>query len=465
MRVSPAAVAIVALAAALAAVIVGSQLINPARPLVMSAAFDQSAITPNADGVGDVVNFAFELSRPAMISLLLSDASGQVYSIRRDQRTPTGAYSLAFSGVVEGFLLPDETLESDIERRLIPNGDYTWQFIAQEVDGPESYSDSGNLSVTDADVELPLLTGFNVSPRVFTPNQDGIADRVAVSANLAKEAEVVGYLIGPDGARVYMEQRQLENRAGKAGWQEFDYEGGVDIGADPPPDGTYEVVIEAQDTVGQRVSVRGELTIELGGKPRAGILGQGSGADVVFATAPYHEAYFSDRDSLGERIPMPNNPADNRLGQVVVPVGDLLIFKLIIENSGSSPIRTDGPQPGTVYNQDQLPAALGEIETDGVWRVGIQCETSEASYPYRWAVGAFDDLTQVEDPVSGDTYYYLEPDQRSVVWGAVRLTEAVRAANPQQCWAGLIHEGVAVINQRVGVRDIKIEEMSGADLE
>ena len=465
MRVSPAAVAIVALAAAFAAVIVGSQLINPSRPLVVSAGFDQSAITPNADGDADVTNFAFELSRPAVLSLLLSDASGQAYSIRRDMRTPAGAYSLAFSGVVDGFLLPDEELESTVERRLIPNGDYMWQFVAQEIGGPESYSDSGTFSVSNADAELPLLNGFTVSPEVFTPNQDGIADRVAVNANLEKDAEVIGYLIGPDGARIYMERRESEIPSGEEGWQEFDYEGGVDIGVDPPPDGTYEVVIEAQDTVGQRVSVSGELTIELGGKPRAGILGQSSGADVVFATAPYDEAYFSDRDGLGELIPMPNNPADNRLGQVVVPIGDLLIFKLLVENVGSSPIRTDGPPPGIVYNQDQLPAALGELEQDGVWRVGIECETSQTSYPYRWAVGAFDDLTQVEDPVSGNTYYYLEPGQRSVVWGAVRLTEAISAANPQQCWAGLIHEGVTVVNQRIGARDIKIEEITGADLE
>jgi hypothetical protein len=457
MRVSPAAVAIVALAAALAAVIVGSQLINPARPLVVSAGFDHTAITPNADGDADVTNFAFELSRPAMISLLLTDASGQVYSIRRDQRTPSGEYSMAFSGVVDGFLLPDEELESTVERRLIPDGDYVWQFIAQEADGPESYSDSGSLSVSDADADLPLLTGFTISPTVFTPNQDGVADRVAVNAELAKEAEVIGYLIGPDGTRVYMEPRALENRSGEVGWQEFDYEGGVDLGADPPPDGTYEVVIEAQDAVGQRVSVSGELTIELGGKPRAGILGQNAGADVVFATAPYEEAYFTDVDTTGELIAMPDNPADNRLGQVVVPVGDLLIFKLVVENYGSSPIRTAGPPPGTVYGQRQLPAALGELEQDGVWRVGIECETSQTSYPYRWAVGAFNDLTQIEDPVSGDFYYYLEPGQRSTVWGAVRLTEVVRSRTTQQCWAGLIHEGVGIENNRIGARDIKIE--------
>ena len=459
MRVSPAAVAIVALAAALAAVIVGSQLINPPRPLVVSAGFDQSAITPNADGDADVTNFVFELSRPAVISLLLTDPSGLVYSIRRDRRTPTGEYALAFSGVVDGFLLPGEELESTVERRLIPNGDYTWQFVAQAVDGPESYSDSGTFTVSDADAELPLLTNFTVSPTVFTPNQDGISDRVAINAYLTKQAEVNGYLIGPDGARVYIEPLESEIFTGEVGWQPFDYEGGVDLGVDPPPDGTYEIVIEAQDAVGQRVSVRGELSIKLGGRPRAGIVPQGSGADVVFATAPYDEDYFSDKIGLGELIAMPDNPDDNRLGQVVVPLGDMLIFKLIVENDGSSPIRTDGPPPGTVYNQTQLPAALGELEQDGVWRVGIQCETSEESYPYRWAVGALEDLTQVEDPVTGNTYYYLEPGERSIVWGAVRLTEVIPAANPQQCWAGLIHEGVRVANNRIGARDISIADL------
>src|SRR5690606_34848973 len=107
---------------------------------------------------------------------------GTVYSIRRDRRTPVGAFALAFSGVVEGFTLPGEELESVVERRLIPNGDYTWQFTAQEIDGPESYSDGGTLSVSDADADLPLLSSFTISPTVFTPNQDGISDRVAINA-------------------------------------------------------------------------------------------------------------------------------------------------------------------------------------------------------------------------------------------------------------------------------------------
>lgn len=457
MRVSPTAVVIIALAAAAVAIAGGLLAIDPPRPLLVRAGFDHDRITPNADGSDDIANFTFELSSPARVTLLLSDGSAS-YSVRTDQRTPSGEYALAFSGVVDGYVLPGETLESTVERRLIPIGEYTWTFTAQAIDGDDSSVATGTLSVADADAELPLLTGFTVSPTVFTPNQDGIADRVAINAYLSKAAEVTGYLVGPDSERVYLSPRELENRAGEVGWQEFDYEGGVDIGADPPPDGSYDVVIEAQDAVGQRVSVRGRLTIADGGKPRAGVLGQGSGADVVFATAPYDDAYFSDKAALGTLIDRPDNPDDNRLGQVVVPVGDMLVFMLVVENYGSSPIRTDGPPPGTVYQQSQVAAALGAIEQDGVWRVGVQCETSEESYPYRWAVGPFDSLTQVEDDASGNIYYYLEPGQRSIVWGAVRLTEAVQTRNPQQCWAGLIHEGVAVANNRIGARDILIAD-------
>jgi len=454
MRISPSLVVLAAILAAAGVISTGLLVLSPSRPLLVSAGFDRAAITPNADGSDYVTNFAFELSRPAFVTLSLTDAEGSVFSIRTNQRTPTGDFALAFSGVVDGYVLDGETFEADIARRLIPDGAYTWTLSAEAVEGEESGQFEGMLTVSGSDTELPQLTGFSISPRIFTPNQDGIADRVAINAYLTKAADVVGYLIDANGERYYLSPRELENRAGEVGWQEFDYEGGVDIGADPPPDGEYAVVIEAQDAVGQRVSVAGQLTIQDGGKPRAGVLGQGSGADVVFATAPYDEAYFSDRDSLGTLISVPDNPDDNRLGQVVVTVGDLLIFKLVVENYGSSPIRTDGPPPGTVYQQSQVPAALGAIEQDGVWRVGIQCETSEESYPYRWAVGAFENLTQATDPATDNVYYFLEPGQRSVVWGAIRMTDVVKSTNPQQCWAGLIHEGVAVANNRIGVRDI-----------
>lgn len=460
MRVSPTAVVAAAIVIGAALLFGAVMLIAPPRPLLLSAAFDDAVLTPNADGEGDVTNFRFALSRAARITLTL-DADGARYVIREDRPAAAGEYALAFSGVVAGYVLPDEDIEGEVERRVVPDGDYVWVFTAVDPATGERAEQTGTLSVRDADTALPILTGFTISPAIFTPNQDGVADRVAINAYLHKPAEVTGYLIGPDGAAAYLSPRQTEIEPGEVGWQQFDYEGGVDIGADPPPDGEYTVVIEAQDAVGQRVSVRGSLTIADGGKPRAGILGQSSGADVVFLAQPYDEAYYSDNTGMGERIPAPDDPTAHRLGQVVVPIGDMLVFLLYVENYGSSAIRTAGPEPGTVYQQSQVAAALGGIEQDGVWRVGIQCETSEESYPYRWAVGAFDQLTRVEDEATDNVYYYLEPGQRSVVWGAIRLTDVVRTKNPQQCWAGLIHEGVAVANNRIGARDILIADPAG----
>ena len=68
----------------------------------------------------------------------LTDAAGSTFSIRTAQRTPAGEYALAFSGVVAGYTLPDEEFESQVERRLIPNGEYTWSFTAQAVDDQET---------------------------------------------------------------------------------------------------------------------------------------------------------------------------------------------------------------------------------------------------------------------------------------------------------------------------------------
>ena len=42
-----------------------------------------------------------------------------------------------------------------------------------------------------------------------------------------------------------------------------------------------------------------------------------------------------------------------------------------------------------------------------------------------------------------------------VVWGAIRMTE-IEALNPQNCWAGLIHEfvEVSIRNTNVGSREV-----------
>ncbi|MCU0465397.1 MAG: hypothetical protein MUF38_12620, partial [Anaerolineae bacterium] len=202
MRLSMVVVIAAALVAALAVVLGGNFVLNPERPLLGEAGFDSPTLTPNADGQLDVVRFSFSLSRTADVTIRLTNADGMVFAFRENMPTAPGDYSLQFSGVVDGFTLPGEDIQGTIERRLIPDGEYRWELTAVGVDRDEQAALDGVLTVADGDNELPLLNNFTLSPSTFTPNQDGIDDRVALNAYLTKTVPTVrAYLIDDSGQR------------------------------------------------------------------------------------------------------------------------------------------------------------------------------------------------------------------------------------------------------------------------
>jgi hypothetical protein len=311
------------------------------------------------------------------------------------------------------------------------------------------------------------MTSFGLSPQVFTPNQDGIEDRVYINIYLNKDADLTVYLLDATGQQIFIpESREANEAAGAGGLRHaFDYDGGIDRGVDPPPDGDYTVVAIAQDREGQSTRRTASLRIESGGTPQAEIAPQPNGIDVAFTVVPWEDRFLTTADQIGDLLPLPDAMDDLGFQAISLPIGDLLVFKLTVENYGEVPIRTSGPWPGTVYEQDQIWGAMDVYEQSGAWRVGLQCSTSADSFPWRWAIGTAETLAQSVDAGSGNTYYYLLPGERSVVWGAVRMTRLIEARNPQQCWAGLIHEdvGISVRNARVGARDITLIEQSTQD--
>jgi hypothetical protein len=201
-----------------------------------------------------------------------------------------------FSGVVDGLVLSDESIAGTVVQRLLPNGSYTWRLRADGTERAESGEMSGLLTVKDADNALPQMTVFSAAPEVFSPNQDGIEDRAAINVYLTKEAELTVYLEGR-GERFYIPERQEGRKLGEAGRHLFDYDGGIDRGSDPPPDGVYKVAATAEDAEGQIIQQVTTLTIEQGGKPLAEIVPQTVGVDVVFEIAPYEDRYLSSEDA------------------------------------------------------------------------------------------------------------------------------------------------------------------------
>jgi len=402
---------------------------RPTRPLIAKAEIGLSTITPNADGETDATLIRYHIRREATVSIFFEDGAGDRYTFRKDQIRTRGRYEVLFSGIVEGFVREGESIQGEVLERLLPDGEYTW--VIEAVDRASGRTDqaSGTLNVEGGDPALPDLWEFTISPEVFTPNQDGLNDRTWINVYVSKPATLLVYLLSEEGEQIFVPEVQEADAPGEAGRHSFEYDGGVDLGRDPPPNGTYTVRVEASDDEGQRVSRGGHLTIADGGIPFAEIVAQPVGDTVRFSSE-------------------------------TVVVGDVLTFELTVWNYGEAPIRTTGPEPGYVYDQSDVYSSSGFYDESGAWRVGIHCDTCLTDYPWRWAVGAQQDLTPIES--NGQTHYYLMPGQRAVITGGVRLTNIVESRNPQQFWAGLIHEdvGITANNNRVDPHWIEIVDQA-----
>lgn len=388
------------------------------RHVVVEAAY----ITPNADGDNDITTIRYEIARNATVSIYFTNEAGERFYFREARPRSEGSYAVNFSGVVEGYRLPGETIQGEILARLLQDGTYTWTIEAIDEDGV-SETAQGQLTIAEADTTLPELRNFTLDKTTFTPNQDGIDDRVLAAFELMKEVTTLRvYLVGPDGVQYPIEEKERGIEPNMPGRHEYDYEGGVDDKATPPADGTYPVIAYAEDAEGQKIQVMQELTIQYGGVPRADIISPPTGQTIEF-------------------------------NLTAVALCDTLYFTATVRNYGTTPIRTTGPFPGTVYDSDWNYNTVGWHTESGAWRFAIGYENELFNYQYRWAIGNPEDLEEID----GDLY--LMPGERAVVTGGIRIVNALGIRNPQPVWGGLIHEDVEIsqFNNRVDPQAILID--------
>lgn len=375
------------------------------RRLITNVSIRPELISPNADGVDDIAEIKYTLTRQSAITMYLIDAEGQRHYFREDQRRSRGDRTAYFSGVIDDQLLPD--------------GTYTVVLEAIDERGRQERLER-DITIVDGD-RVPLrIENLSVFPDVFTPNRDGITDRVRIGYSLNKEAErVVVYLLDDAGNRYPVPEDKIREM-GAAGSHEHDYDAGVDLGATPPPDGTYIVVVEAQDAVGNRTRAEGRLTIEGGGVPRVEIVRRA--------------AVFSP---------------------TIVQLGETLTFTCTVKNIGAVPIRTKGPESGTEYSTSQNYNTLEEYEEPGIFRIGLDFEGNSWGrlYPFRWQLGTDDELTIIDTPIGPEKY--LMPGDTATVVGHLRIDDPPAKTMPYY-WIGLIHEQVEIVQDRVEPTPITI---------
>jgi hypothetical protein len=138
---------------------------------------------------------------------------------------------------------------------------------------------------------------------------------------------------------------------------------------------------------------------------------------------------------------------------VGAPLGGSLCFTATVVNIGPVPIRTAGPWPGQTFkfseNYNALAGRQGETswyQQAGIWRFGVNFDTTGVDFPFRWAIGRKEDLEA--RIIDGQTQYYLLPGKRGLVSGCIILDQKPPVGT--NFWGGgLIHEFVAVVNNDI----------------
>jgi hypothetical protein len=395
------------------------------RPLLYDVSISPAVISPNADGSDDATNIEYKLSRNALISIYFENANGERFYFRQERPRSAGEYRVQWGGTVnQRHWLENEYGRELVESWVLPDGTYTWVIEAIDEDGGTARAE-GQIVLAGGDTTVPELRNFTVTLPVFTPNQDGLADRTGVAYFLNKDVDNVRvYLYRPDQPDVEypLEEQERAIEPDAAGYHYYDYDGGVDRGADPPSDGTYVVVAEARDMAGHHVVVSSTLTIQQGGKPRA---------DVVNGEIQWGDALRSLEGT-----------------EMYLPLGFTLVFTTYVENYGQVPIRTSGPPPGTQYRNDQNYNTLA-VDMDepswhqqaGVWRFGINFDISDTDFPYRWAVGTPEELRC--EVIEGQEQCFLDPGKRGTVTGSIEMAGPFPRKDIY-AWGGLIHEWVGI---------------------
>lgn len=363
------------------------------RPLVERAGLSRSSLTPSGT---DRVDLSYVLTRGAQVTIALTTPAGERVELRSAEPRPAaGAYAFGFDGTV-----PDSA--DARERRVLPDGTYQLRLDAR--DGADQQSLGFDVTIAGADTAPPAIENLAAFPSLVSPNFDGVDDVASITYRLTKRARVVATATDAAGTRVHLgTQELLEPGEYRELWDGLSKER-------PLPDGTYEFSIRATDLAGNVVVAGVPVTLATSGRPDARIL----------------------RFSFSPRRVM---------------LGDELTVEATVKNVGTVPLRTGGPPPGFAYSSFESFSAVANqqfVDRLGVWRLGVDWAGSPTAtgskYPYRWGLGRD-----------------LGPGEEATVSGRIRMEHGPnldRLIGPPNnrffFYGGLIHEGIAFQDDRVG---------------
>ena len=369
-------------------------------PFISDLLVSANEIVPDGSGVHDEADISYSLSRRAEISAKLIGPDGKEYEVRAPQIRTPDQYQIPFRGLVR---LPNSTW-----LRVLPNGSYKLVVHANDLAGSVIDRET-TIKISGADTTPPNITDVFVNPATFSPNGDGIDDSVKVNYKLDKESLVEVYATDPNGGFFLITPSEKQHAA----LQSFEWTGTTAGGDAVLPDGKFILHIEATDPAGNFSDATAAVAIENGGTPRVEI-------------------------------------TDVRFSPTALAFGMDLNVSITVKNTGTVPIRSQGPPPSAKYTTEMNfssfldpkdPTRALYFEKPGVWRVGVSWQNAPQNFPVRW--GFFEDLTRE-----------LLPGESATIQGAI--TVLVKTQHEQVFYAGLAQEGVGFPGGQVGSKIVTI---------
>lgn len=338
----------------------------------------------------------YHVSRPLTLAARVQAADGQTWTLHEPTPRPSpGDYVLQFDGTISG--------PGPNERRVLPDGDYQ---IVLEAQADTRQAARVPLAIRGADTTPPDITDLSLFPDRVSPNFDAFDDLTRVTYLVTTPARVAPFLdlVRADGQRdrVWMGSEQRV----EAGAQSLTWDGLGNEGR-PVAAGQYEFGIRARDAQGNVVERAQPLVVEDSGV-----------ADASIVSA--------------------------RIGPRQIARGGQVCLDAVVRNTGQTTLRTQGPDPGYVYNSFDSYSTIDDrryLEHAGLWRVGLNwsgsTDTSNGTYPYRWGFGH--DLAPGDQVAVHGCVNVLNEQRQIVYFGAlVQENVAIRSAG-----AGLVRVEVS----------------------
>jgi len=370
-------------------------------PLTIDLIASKDVLTP--DVRGDRLDLTYRVNRPSTLSVSIVSRSGSTYALRSDEpRGPNETYVYPFDGAVP------ESLDSP-RRRVLDDGPYELVLAAADSTGQKAERRQA-IEVRGADTQPPAIENLSAFPPSISPNFDGADDVATVSYRLTKRARVQRLVLDQSNNRVYVGGTELLEPGEYAErWDGTAKE-------KPVPDGAYRYLVRASDAAGNVAQTEVPLLVSASGNPEGRIVRV---------------------DFTPQRL----------------MVGEVLTVRALVRNTGTLPLRTNGPLPGYEYSSFDSFGSIANhqfIDRLGSWRLGVDWAGSPTStgskYPYRWGF-----------PTD------LAPGDETMVEGQLRVEHGPaldRQVGPLNnrifVYAGLIHEGIAFHDDRVGGTWIEI---------